>query len=106
MLYSAFLLRTLSDAATALNAAAVDDVFAWCILAIVLAIIRSSAPITALYTILSTSGVILAMVLVVRPLIAWFFHRLDQSVATEDAIENNGTASKITKLVTVVGSFG
>ena len=80
--------------ATAMNAAAVDDVIAWCILAVVLAIVRASAPITALYTILSTLAVVLIMALVVRPALAWIFCRLEA---------RDSVAAKTTQLVIVIG---
>lgn len=85
--------------ATAMNAAAVDDVIAWCILAVVLAIVRASAPITALYTILSTLGVVLLMALVVRPALAWIFYWLE----ARDRGDGASVAAKTTQLVLVIG---
>lgn len=55
------------NAATAMNAAAVDDVIAWSILAVVLGIVRSAAPQTAVYTIVSTVALVLAMAFLVCP---------------------------------------
>ena len=90
----------------AMNAAAVDDVIAWCILAVVLAVVRSFSPITALYTILSTAAVILAMVIVVRPALAWIFCRLDR---TSDTITTNSARMEgrhgYTTLVITVGAL-
>src|SRR3954452_192725 len=56
--------------AVALTCAAVDDVSAWCLLAIVVAVARSSSAIGALRTIGLTIVFISFMILVVRPLIS------------------------------------
>lgn len=85
--------------ATAMNAAAVDDVIAWCILAVVLAVVRSSAPITALYTVLSTLAVVLVLALLVRPALAWVFDWLEERRGRD----SGGAAAKATQLVIVVG---
>jgi len=53
----------------ALSAAAVDDVVAWCLLALVVAISRAHSPLSALYTFLLLIAFILIMFLLVRPLL-------------------------------------
>ena len=85
-----------SPAATAMNAAAVDDVIAWCILAVVLAIVRASAPLSALYTILSTAAVVLFMALVLRPALDWLLKRLRRG--------NEGDEVSTAVLVVIVGA--
>ncbi len=56
--------------ALAITCAAVDDVTAWCILAIVVAIVRSAGPVDAITTIGLSLLFIVVMVAVVRPLAA------------------------------------
>ncbi len=56
--------------ALAITCAAVDDVTAWCILAIVVAIVRSAGPVDAITTIGLSLMFIVVMVAVVRPLAA------------------------------------
>jgi Kef-type K+ transport system membrane component KefB/nucleotide-binding universal stress UspA family protein len=60
------LLRT-RIGATAISCAAVDDVTAWCILAFVVSIVRSSSLMDAVRTVVLATGYILVMLLVVRP---------------------------------------
>ena len=50
-----------------MNAAAVDDVVAWSILSIVIALARAVSGLTALWTILSTLAFVLGMMYLVRP---------------------------------------
>jgi Kef-type K+ transport system membrane component KefB len=56
--------------ALAITCAAVDDVTAWCILAVVVAIVKSSGPVDAIQTVLLALGFVGLMIFVVRPLIA------------------------------------
>ena len=56
--------------ALAITCAAVDDVTAWCILAVVVAIVKSSGPVDAIQTVLLALGFVGIMIFVVRPLIA------------------------------------
>ena len=55
--------------ALAITCAAADDVTAWCILAVVIAIIQAGAMTTALLIILLSIGYVLAMLYLVRPLL-------------------------------------
>jgi Kef-type K+ transport system membrane component KefB len=57
---------------TAIACAAVDDVSAWCILAAVVAIVKSREMSEAVFTILLTSAFILLMLFVIKPRIEWF----------------------------------
>ena len=56
--------------AVTLTCAAVDDVTAWCILAVVVTVARASGPVAGLRTILLSVVFIAAMIKVVRPLMA------------------------------------
>jgi Kef-type K+ transport system membrane component KefB/nucleotide-binding universal stress UspA family protein len=56
--------------ALAITCAAVDDVTAWCILAVVVAIVKASGPGDAIVTVLLALGFLAFMVFVVRPLLA------------------------------------
>jgi Kef-type K+ transport system membrane component KefB len=56
--------------ATAIACAAVDDVTAWCLLALVVAIVKASALTGALATMALTLAFIAAMLLLVKPLVA------------------------------------
>nr|MDP9495719.1 cation:proton antiporter [Actinomycetota bacterium] len=56
--------------ALAITCAAVDDVTAWCILAVVVAIVKSTGPVDAIQTVLLALAFVGIMILVVRPLIA------------------------------------
>jgi len=49
--------------------AACDDVVAWSILALVIAISRASSPLSAVWTMLSTAAFVLGMFLVVNPIL-------------------------------------
>src|SRR5206468_3334552 len=53
-----------------LTCAAVDDVTAWCLLALVVAIARSHGPANALLTIVLSLGFIVLMIMIVRPFVA------------------------------------
>ena len=56
--------------ALAITCAAVDDVTAWCILAIVVAIVRAAGPADAITTVTFSLLFIVFMVMVIRPLAA------------------------------------
>ncbi len=56
--------------ALAITCAAVDDVTAWCILAVVVAIVKSTGPVDAIQTVLLALAFVGIMIFVVRPLIA------------------------------------
>lgn len=58
-----------------MSVAAVDDVIAWCALAITLALIRSTDNISILWTILLILAELVFMVAVVGPLIRWLVSR-------------------------------
>eukprot|EP01114_Cavostelium_apophysatum_P020186 TRINITY_DN6698_c0_g3_i1.p1 TRINITY_DN6698_c0_g3~~TRINITY_DN6698_c0_g3_i1.p1 ORF type:complete len:757 (-),score=198.52 TRINITY_DN6698_c0_g3_i1:9-2279(-) len=62
-----------------LSAAAVDDVTAWCLLALVVAYARATKTIEALWTFLILIGFIIFMVVVVRPFINSFAKRRHQN---------------------------
>ena len=54
----------------AITCAAVDDVTAWCILAVVVAIVKATGPADAVFTVLLALAFLAFMVFVVRPLLA------------------------------------
>ena len=56
--------------ALAITCAAVDDVTAWCILAVVVAIVKSTSPVDAIQTVLLALAFVGFMIFVIRPLIA------------------------------------
>jgi Kef-type K+ transport system membrane component KefB len=68
-------MMTTTVGALALASAAVDDVLAWCLLAVVAAIVTASGPGDLLQIALLGAAYILAMVLVVRPLMAVLVRR-------------------------------
>ena len=55
--------------ALAISCAAVDDVTAWCILAGVVAVVKSSGPLDAVRTVVLSAGFVAVLLLVVRPLV-------------------------------------
>ncbi|HSL71782.1 MAG TPA: cation:proton antiporter [Longimicrobiales bacterium] len=71
----------------ALACAAVDDVTAWCMLALVVMVVRSSSADQSLWTALAgTAGFVLTMLLLIRPLIERVAQRLRGRVrGTQDA---------------------
>src|SRR5262249_58538301 len=62
------LLRT-PVGALAITCAAVDDVTAWCLLAVVVALVSASSPHEAIATFAGTAGYVTVMLLAVRPLL-------------------------------------
>lgn len=60
----------------ALSSAAVDDVTAWIMLAVVVSIARSSGSLTAVYTLLVFAGYVVLMVVVLRPILSWLSKRV------------------------------
>src|SRR5580658_2177560 len=54
---------------TALTCAAINDIVAWCLLAVVVAVVRKGSVISSFHTILLCLFYVLAMVLVVRPIL-------------------------------------
>ena len=65
--------------ALAMTVAAVDDIIGWCLLAITIALTRSTSQLGVLWTILVTIGELLFMAYVVGPLIRWLARRSDGS---------------------------
>jgi Kef-type K+ transport system membrane component KefB/nucleotide-binding universal stress UspA family protein len=65
--------------AVTLTCAAIDDVTAWCMLAVVVAIARANGAASALITIGLSAGFILLMIVLVRPLLAKVAGYYDQS---------------------------
>jgi len=54
---------------TALTCAAINDIVAWCLLAVVVAVVRKGSVVSSFHTILLCLCYVLAMVLVVRPIL-------------------------------------
>jgi Kef-type K+ transport system membrane component KefB len=61
-----------------LSAASVDDAMCWILLALVIALIGSQAPIISLYIFLSTFAFVVFMFVVVSPLLLKFQRHFDQ----------------------------
>jgi Kef-type K+ transport system membrane component KefB len=59
-----------------LSCAAIDDVLAWCTLALTLSYASGGSPINGLYTALIAIGFVLVLVFVVRRVIAYIHQRL------------------------------
>lgn len=60
---------------TTLGAAAIDDIVAWCILALVVSIIRASDKLSALYTVLCTIGLITFLFVIARPVLIKLYQK-------------------------------
>lgn len=58
----------------ALSCAAIDDVLAWCVLALASSFAKSGNALLGLYTTLAAAGYVLVMVLILRPLLS-LLHR-------------------------------
>jgi Kef-type K+ transport system membrane component KefB len=69
----------------AITCAAADDITAWCILAVVIAIIQAGSATSALFTILLSAAYILAMFKVVQPLL----QRLGERYASGETISRS-----------------
>ena len=54
---------------TALTCAAINDIVAWCLLAVVVAVVRKGSVVSSFHTILLCLGYVLVMVLIVRPIL-------------------------------------
>ncbi|KAE8771599.1 Cation/H(+) antiporter 19 [Hordeum vulgare] len=59
----------------AMSAAAVNDVAAWILLALAVALSGDGSPIISLWVLLTATGFVLAVCLLLRPLLAWMAHR-------------------------------
>ncbi|HVY44809.1 MAG TPA: cation:proton antiporter [Minicystis sp.] len=104
------LLRSQIGAVT-ISCAAVDDVTAWCLLAFIVAIVRSAHPVTGLRTTALALGYVALMLFVVRP----FFRRLAARSPSRDVVSQNLVAlvlvlvlasSGITELIGIHALFG
>ncbi len=96
---------------TAITCAAVDDISAWCILAIVVAIANAGALGGAIFTIIISVVYVLLMVLLVRP----FLNRLAQNYTVHETISKQVVAfvlsillisSYITEVIGIHALFG
>ncbi|MFT3826121.1 MAG: cation:proton antiporter [Chitinophagaceae bacterium] len=70
----------------AITCAAADDVTAWCILAILIAIIKAGSSVSALFTIALVVSYVLLMLLVVRPLVKKLYHSYTRKGAISKAM--------------------
>lgn len=67
-----------------MSVAAIDDVAAWCLVAVLLTLVRSPTALGILWTALLAAGEILALIFIVRPLLAWLVRRnKDPQLSTE-----------------------
>lgn len=69
----------------ALSCAAVDDVAAWCVLALASAFAQSESPLQGLYTTLGAIGYIVIMAFVVRPVLARVHRLVDKKGGTSSS---------------------
>ncbi len=67
----------------AITCAAADDITAWCILAVVVAIVKAGGLLTALFTILLALTFVLGMLLLVRP---WLQRRMTRLTGTKTKV--------------------
>ena len=88
------LLRSKVGAMT-ITCAAVDDVTAWCILAFVVAVVRTTGVMAAVRTTLLAVGYILLMLKVVRPLL----RRLGARSSTREGLTQNTVAATLVMLL-------
>jgi len=68
----------------ALSCAAIDDVLAWCVLALASSFAKSGSALMGLYTTLAAAAYVLFMILVLRPLLA-LLHRFLASKKLESS---------------------
>jgi Kef-type K+ transport system membrane component KefB len=76
--------------ATTMNAAAVDDVLAWTILAVVIATARASDPASAAWTVLSALAFMGVMAFIVRPILRAAFSRNQQQTVRSNRAASHG----------------
>ena len=70
----------------ALGCAAVDDLLAWCTLALTLSYSSGGGPLNGLYVALVAIGLIMFLVMVIRPGLEWYHQRL---IAQSDELNRN-----------------
>lgn len=68
-----------------ITCAAVDDITAWCLLAVVIAIVKAGTFVSALYTILFAVVYVLVMIKVVKP----FLHRIAEVYSSREKINKS-----------------
>lgn len=83
----------------AITCAAADDVTAWCLLAIVIAIVKAGSFVSALYSIALAVGFVSVMILVVQP----FLNRLGSIYSARETISK--TIVAITILVLLISAY-
>lgn len=67
-----------------MSVAAIDNVAAWCLVAVLLTLVRSPTAVGVLWTALLATGEILTLIFMVRPLLAWLVRRnQDPQLSTE-----------------------
>lgn len=82
-----------------LTCAAVDDITAWCILAVVIAIVKAGSVVSSLYTILFAVIYVLVMIKVVKP----FLHRIGELHTTKENLNKSVVA--IFFLTLIISAF-
>lgn len=85
--------------AMALTCAAADDVTAWCVLAVVIAIAKAASLITAAYTIGLTLGFIAVMLYIVKPIV----NKLGNRPLLNDDLDKNSVA--LSFLVLLISAY-
>jgi Kef-type K+ transport system membrane component KefB len=71
----------------AITCAAADDVISWCLLAVVVAIVKAQSAWSSVYTIVLGSGFVLTMLVVVRPLLKkWLSVSRDKGVSEKNKL--------------------
>lgn len=71
-----------------LTCAAVDDITAWCVLAVVIAIVKAGSVISSLYTILFAVFYVVMMIKVIKP----FLHRIGELHTTKEHLNKSVVA--------------
>lgn len=82
-----------------ITCAAIDDVTAWCLLAVIIAFVKAGSFVSALYTVAFVAVYVVIMIKVVRP----FLHRIGQVSSTKESLSKRVVA--IFLLVLLLSSY-
>jgi Kef-type K+ transport system membrane component KefB len=109
MLQESGLIKT-SMGQLALSAAAVDDVTAWLLLSVIIALISASSMLVVAWTLIALLVFIILMVAVVRPLYRYWYQRFQPSEMTAAAallflLFFSATATEVIGIHTIFGAF-
>jgi Kef-type K+ transport system membrane component KefB len=91
----------------ALTSAAIDDVIAWCLLAVIIALVQAHGPLSAILTIGFTLIFVICMLMGVRPLLAYISQRINsKELQTTFCIVLLLLAAYITNALGIHPAFG